>query len=165
MLWVNHGVPLRCIPGRFGLIPPGPTTAGIAAARSTPLRSVSDAVQARVTFDHAALGRERLAHRPLEAVHASNRVPVSTIRPLGVRIGEHRRLEWRPISESRWGAWARCDLTAPVPNSGSTCSSATMASSRSTNGCARLVPTEGDERARHRMDGDRGIASIVSTGW
>ncbi|CKT65338.1 Uncharacterised protein [Mycobacterium tuberculosis] len=70
----------------------------------------------------------------------SNRVPVSTIRPLVSRI-EGIGSWWRtPISKSL-GSWAGVTLTAPVPNSGSTCSSATMASSRSTNGCARLVPT------------------------
>ena len=45
----------------------------------------------------------------------------------------------RPISKSA-GSWAGVTLSAPVPNSGSTCSSATIGSSRPTSGSVTVLP-------------------------
>ena len=77
------------------------------------------------TMRPCSASASRTLTRASKRSRPSNSVPVSAIRPLVSMIVGIGRLCRSPISKS-FGSWAGVTLTAPVPNSGSTCSSATM---------------------------------------
>ena len=68
----------------------------------------------------------------------------------------------RPISKSL-GSCAGVTLTAPVPNVGSTCSSATIGISRPTNGSITVLPTRCAYRSSSGCTATAVSPSMVST--
>ena len=111
----------------------------------------------------SAASASRTATRASKRSMPSNSVPVSAILPLVSMIDGIGSLCRSPISKS-FGSWAGVTLTAPVPNSGSTCSSATMISSRSTtNGCGNVLPTRWRYRSSSGCTAIAVSPSIVST--
>ena len=89
------------------------------------------------TIRPSAASASRTATRASKRSMPSNRVPVPAMRPRVSMIEGIGRSCRNPISKSL-GSCAGVTFTAPVPNSGSTCASATMITCVSRNGCGKL---------------------------
>ena len=76
-------------------------------------------------------------------------------------IGTPGRSWRRPISKS-FGSWAGVTLTAPVPNAGSTCASATIGIARPVSGSSTTVPTRWEYRSSSGWTATAVSPSMVS---